>query len=323
MSLPEAVLAGAFLKSDGQMIVVGDHRQMPPILAHGWTGERKRTTSAYQPYRSVFEYLLDRGCPTVRLDESFRLHRVLAAFLATHIYRRDGIAFHSQREDVLASVPSDADPYIWAALRSDYPTVIIEHNEADSQQYNRLEEELAAPLIAAAEDLGLNGAEGIGIVVPHRAQKVALRQRFPTLAAADAIDTVERFQGGERDLIIVSATASDPSYVLAEAGFLLNLNRLNVAISRPKRKLIVIASSTIFRLLTDDLDLFDDAMLWKHLRYDPLLTPLWEGRRAGHTVRMFGRHCGHAVVLDAPVIAPQAAAVMSPTQRRERRKEAW
>ncbi len=323
MSLPEAVLAGAFLKPDGKMIVVGDHRQMPPILAHGWTGERKRTSGAHQPYRSVFEYLLDRGCPSVRLDESFRLHRVQAAFLAAHIYQRDGIAFHSRREDLLAQVSSNADPYVGAALRSDYPIVIIEHNEANSQQYNRLEEELAAPLIAAAEALGLNGVEGIGIVVPHRAQKAALRQRFPSLAAADAIDTVERFQGGERDLIIVSATASDPSYVLSEASFLLNLNRLNVAISRPKRKLIVIASSTIFRLLTDDLELFDDAMLWKHLRYDPLLTPLWDGQRAGHTVRVFGQHCGHAVVLDAPVIAPSAAAVPSAARRRERRKEAW
>ena len=70
--------------------------------------------------------------------------------------------------------------------------------------------------------------------MPHRAQKAALRAQFPGLAAGDAIDTVERYQGGERDVILVSATASDPAYVLAEAEFLLNMNRLNVAISRPR-----------------------------------------------------------------------------------------
>lgn len=321
MSLPEAVLAGAFLKPDGQMIVVGDHRQMPPILAHGWKKERTRAATAHAPYRSVFEYLLERGCPSVRLDESFRLHRVHAAFLATHIYQRDGIAFHSRQERVLAALPPTDDSYVTAALRSDYPTVIIEHTEAESQQHNRLEEELAVPLITAAEALGLNGADGIGIVVPHRAQKAALRRRFPALAAADAIDTVERFQGGERDVIIVSATASDPSYVLAEAGFLLNLNRLNVAISRPRRKLIVIASSTIFRLLTDDLDLFEHALLWKHLRYDPALIQLWQGRRAERLVRIFGRHCGHTVALEPPMTSlPELNAART---RRERKKEAW
>ena len=42
LSLPAAVLAGAPLKEDGQAIVVGDHRQMPPILAHDWKHEPRR-----------------------------------------------------------------------------------------------------------------------------------------------------------------------------------------------------------------------------------------------------------------------------------------
>lgn len=63
-----------------------------------------------------------------------------------------------------------------------------------------------------------------------------MRQRFPQLAELNAIDTVERFQGGERDIIIVSATASDPDYVLAEADFLLSLNRLNVALWRAREE---------------------------------------------------------------------------------------
>ena len=74
------------------------------------------------------------------------------------------------------------------------------------------------------------------------------------MAVHDSIDTVERFQGGERDVIIVSATASDPDYVLAEADFLLNLNRLNVALSRPRKKLIVVASRSVINLLVSDLD---------------------------------------------------------------------
>src|SRR5207244_10207896 len=102
------------------------------------------------------------------------------------------------------------------------------------------------------DELHLDPQDGLGVVVPHRAQRAALKELFPDLAAAGAIDTVERFQGGERDLVVVSATASDPEFVLAEARFLLNPNRLNVALSRPRKKLILInrrRSSASFRLI--------------------------------------------------------------------------
>ena len=105
----------------------------------------------------------------------------------------------------------------------------------------------------------------------------------------DSIDTVEKFQGGERDVIIVSATASDPDFVLAEADFLLNINRLNVALSRPRMKLIVIASQSVVDLLTSDLDVFQNAVLWKQLyhRYTPDL--LYEGSQNGTRLWVRGK----------------------------------
>ena len=93
-------------------------------------------------------------------------------------------------------------------------------------------------------------------------------------------------------MIVVSATASDPDYILSEADFLLNPNRLNVALSRPRRKLIVIASGTLLRLLTSDPDLFEQATLWKRLRYAFASAPLWAGARAGTAVRVFGAPAG-------------------------------
>src|SRR5262249_31159669 len=104
-----------------------------------------------------------------------------------------------------------------------------------------------------------------------------------------AIDTVERFQGGERDLIVVSATASDPEFVLAEARFLLDPNRLNVAFSRPRKKLIVIGSTTIFRLVPPDMEVFEHALLWKRLRYDFSGDLFGEGDIEGVACRVSGR----------------------------------
>jgi superfamily I DNA and/or RNA helicase len=58
------------------------------------------------------------------------------------------------------------------------------------------------------------------------------------------IDTVERLQGAERDVVLFSITTSDPDHVTSE--FLNNPNRFNVAITRARHKLIVVGSRTFF-----------------------------------------------------------------------------
>jgi superfamily I DNA and/or RNA helicase len=289
MNLPEALLAASFLDHNGQMIVVGDHRQMPPILAHNWETEERRTLQEAQPYRSVFEFLRDRGFSCVALDQSFRLHRVQAEFLRQHVYARDGIRLHSTRERLLPQAQF-SDPFVSAVLDPHYPIVVVEHQERGSQQLNDLEVELASRLIRACLDtLRLSASDGLGVVVPHRAQKAALARQFPDLAAARAIDTVERFQGGERDVIVVSATASDPAYVLQEASFLLNPNRFTVAISRPRLKLVILASSSVLRLIPGDLEQFENAVLWKRLRFEYAREQLWSGEVQGVGVTVHGR----------------------------------
>ncbi len=332
MNLPHALLAAGWLKPEGQVLIVGDHRQLAPILAYGWEQEEHLPHAGAKPYRSVFQYFLDAGFGRVALNESFRLHSTQAAFLQANIYRQDGIQFHSRQQKRLpdlrltlddgelnlskqsstfanshASQPSipltrnsqpatrnlltDHRPpttdhpassivnFVRATLDPDYPIVVIEHNEAGSQQYNPVEVELLTPLImAATKELGLDGVNGIGVVVPHSAQKAILRDRFPALAKVNAIDTVERFQGGERDLIIVSTTASDPDYVAAEAEFLLSPNRFNVALSRPRCKLIVITSRSVLQFVSARLELFEQAQLWKRLAAVCGEQPLWTGR---------------------------------------------
>jgi hypothetical protein len=289
LSLPAAVLAGAPLRDEGQAIIVGDHRQMAPILAHDWDHEPRRGAQDTRIYASTFETLRDRGFPVIGLDRSFRLHHATAAFLEDHVYADDEVGFHSLNDALLPEC-GGLSGHVAVALAPEYPVVVIEHAEHQSLKRNDTEIAILTPIIEAARDrIGLDAEDGIGVVVPHRAQRAALRALFPDLATAGAIDTVERFQGGERDLIVVSATASDPEFVLAEARFLLNPNRLNVALSRPRKKLIVIGSSTIFRLVPPDMQVFESALLWKRLRYEFSADVLWEGEIGGIGVRVSGR----------------------------------
>jgi superfamily I DNA and/or RNA helicase len=58
------------------------------------------------------------------------------------------------------------------------------------------------------------------------------------------IDTVERLQGAERDIVLFSVTTSDPDYL--DSLFLNNPNRFNVAITRARHKLVVVGSAAFF-----------------------------------------------------------------------------
>jgi CRISPR/Cas system-associated exonuclease Cas4 (RecB family) len=281
MGTAEALTAAAFLREDGQFIAIGDHRQMPPILSHAWDQESRRDLNHSKPHLSIFELLRELGFTTTALDESFRLPEEIADFLREHIYAEDGIDYRSKNRDRLKST-TEIDGWVKAALEPDYPLIVVEHSESNSQQSNEFEAMLIEELtIVAISRLGLDAKEGIGIVVPHRAQKYLLRERLPELA--DSIDTVERFQGGERDLIIVSATVSDRDFAQLESGFLLEPRRSTVAISRPKKKLIVIASSTVFGLIPTDLDEYENGALWKQLRHKCKYT-LWEGNVNGYSL---------------------------------------
>jgi superfamily I DNA and/or RNA helicase len=282
MGLAEALTAAAFLRADGQFIAVGDHRQMPPILAHAWDAEGRRDLKRARVFLSVFEYLQALGFPRVALDRSFRIPEEVADFLRRHVYAADQIDFRSSNRTRLEKCEGLDEGWLRAALAPEHALVVVEHDEEGSQQSNEFEAALVEQLArAASEGLGLDARTGLGVVVPHRAQKALLAARLPHLA--ESIDTVERFQGGERDLVVVSATVSDREFADSESDFLLEPRRLTVAVSRPKRKLVVVASRALFDLIPQDLDAYERGSLWKRLRRETART-LFDGRVNGHRV---------------------------------------
>jgi hypothetical protein len=297
MNLPEACMAALPLRPDGQLIIVGDHRQMPPIVQHGWATERRRTFQEYRAYASLFEILLERQppAPIVRFAESFRLHRDIARFLRDEIYIRDGIAYHSRRSDTLAAV-AYADDFLAGVLAPQHPLIVVVHEESGSQSLNQYELGLISPILRAlAEQHGLDATDGLGVVVPHRAQRAALKEALPTMLALldgdldeSAVDTVERFQGGERTAILVSATESDPDYLRSAGEFLLDPRRLNVALSRAKQKLILVAARAVFTQFSTDEQIFAHTQIWKNLLRRACTTLLWQGERDGVRVQVWG-----------------------------------
>jgi len=79
----------------------------------------------------------------------------------------------------------------------------------------------------------------IGVISPFRAQVALLREVLAGTGVT--VDTVERYQGGERDVVVISFVRCRGT------GFVFDDRRLNVAMTRARRKLILVAHPELFR----------------------------------------------------------------------------
>jgi hypothetical protein len=212
--------------------------------------------------------------PAERLCESHRCHSIVARFLKEWVYEKDQIDFHSNQKETLTLSKPQTDG-LNIVFEPENVFVLIVHDEAASFQSNLTEALIVNALVRCVPP------ETVGVITPHNAQKGLLKNMLSEGYSETRVDTVERYQGGEADFIIISSTVSDPDYVRSESDFLLNLNRINVAISRMKKKIIIIASRSIFEFMPQDAKDYDKAILWRGIsqtvRYTANSPPHWAG----------------------------------------------
>jgi hypothetical protein len=272
----------AALRTKGQVIVAGDHLQMPPIHSLDPPAGAEHLVSSIQ------KYLIRRfGVKEQKLLVNYRSNRDLVDFAKTLGYPAELTAFSPKKDiqligsldEALKTLGSDipsSDAYKILLDPSKRVAALI-HDDPISSQANEIEAGLVAGLayclrqcMAKELDTGAGGTKtkvndedffdrGIGIVTPHKAQKAlvvrALLKLFPSAdpqKVYDCVDTVERFQGGERQTIIVSFGVGDTDIIEGEEAFLLQMERTNVAVSRAMAKCIVLMPKALAYHLPSD-----------------------------------------------------------------------
>jgi DNA replication ATP-dependent helicase Dna2 len=273
LTIPAILGALRFAK---RFILVGDEKQLPPLvlskeaadegLSISLFSEMKQRDEAYkQSHPSAVS-----ACVPLRVQ--YRMHRQISNFASETFYHGLLIPDPSVANRVLKlKGPTPTDPSIKRAINPGCPLVFLDvrsKQENGATKSSNAEARVVREVVAELLRQGVPEAD-IGIIAPYRAQVANLRRHLfsdhqasgwqaLTTDSPLSIDTVDRFQGGERMVIIMSfATTTAPVADSLQHDFLTNPHRLNVALTRAQRKLILVgcapalARLSIFqRLLT-------------------------------------------------------------------------
>ena len=209
------------LRSD-RWLFFGDHRQLPPVVT---TADADRAAAT-----SVFEHLHEHYGSSL-LDTTYRMNEGVCRLVSDTFY--DGML---RSADVAASrqLPFVPGGRLDEVLTPDEPVVWLRLDHRQPGQRTTEEANAVADLV---EDLMRRHgvpAEEIAVIAPFRAQvrlmQSAIQKKQLTGADGLTVETVERIQGQEREVVILSLAAGDPAESKKRGAFHLSLNRLNVAL---------------------------------------------------------------------------------------------
>jgi superfamily I DNA and/or RNA helicase len=237
----------------GQRIVLaGDHHQLPPTV--------KSEQAAREGLReTLFEKCIQRQPNTARmLTTQYRMHEQIMGFSSQKFYGGQLVPHASVRHASLEAydlrfAPDLPVEFIDTAGCAYQEVAIPEsRSTANPEEAHLLLERLAqllAPYDAAEHDEQQHTPLSIGVIAPYRAQINYLKDAIEDSEVLNglllqrrlSVGTVDSFQGQERDIIAITLTRSNPQ---GEIGFLSDIRRMNVGMTRARRKLLLVGDSS-------------------------------------------------------------------------------
>ena len=228
--------AFAAISQGDMMIIIGDDKQLPPV------------SQMNKPISSLLEIAqstLTRNNLQSQLTRDLRLQYRMRPEICDLI----DLSFYGRKLETAKAVHGRSRPYtnikpIQPAqlnLILD-PTITIGVIDVEGVEeyrgtstYNLANLEVDLRLLKALKSTGINDNQ-FGLITPYKEQQRVLAK---TLGSGNIIGTVDSFQGQERDIIILDLVRANPQH---EVGFTLQPKRLNVALSRAREKLIIVAN---------------------------------------------------------------------------------
>ncbi|MDG2011903.1 MAG: AAA domain-containing protein, partial [Pirellulaceae bacterium] len=219
-----------------RVILAGDHCQLPPTILSREASEAGLKTSLMERVINLY------GSEVTRmLEVQYRMHDHIMNFSAQQFYDEKLVGDASVISHLLCDLPD-----VVASELTSNPVLFIDtagagwEEEIEPEGLSRMNVREAELILKYTQELVAAGLspKQIAVIAPYAAQARFLR-RQNTLQDLE-IDTVDGFQGREKEAVLISLVRSNPK---GEVGFLAETRRMNVALTRARRKLIVVGDS--------------------------------------------------------------------------------
>lgn len=219
-----------------RLVLAGDHCQLPPTVV---SPEAMAGGFAVSLFERLIELL--GSAAARRLERQYRMHEAIMGFSSAEFYDGALVADEAVRGHRLCDLPGVA-----CNALTDTPIEFVdtagagydEELEPDGESRRNVQEaEVVMARVGALVAAGV-AAEQIAVISPYAAQVRHLRERLELPALE--VDSVDGFQGREKEAIVISTVRSNPR---GEIGFLGELRRMNVAMTRARRKLLIVGDS--------------------------------------------------------------------------------
>ncbi|KAG7579705.1 P-loop containing nucleoside triphosphate hydrolase [Arabidopsis thaliana x Arabidopsis arenosa] len=235
-------------------VLVGDPQQLPATVISKAAG-----TLLYS--RSLFERFQLAGCPTLLLTVQYRMHPQIRDFPSRYFYQgrlKDSESISSAPDEIYYKDPV-LRPYLFFNISHGR-----ESHRGGSVSYENVDEArfcvgVYMHLQKTLKSLGA-GKVSVGVITPYKLQLKCLKHEFGNALGQDElkeiyINTVDAFQGQERDVIIMSCVRASGHGV----GFVSDIRRMNVALTRARRALWVMGNASALMKSEDWAALITDA----------------------------------------------------------------
>ncbi|WP_234697100.1 IGHMBP2 family helicase [Nitrosophilus alvini] len=223
-----------------KFVIAGDHKQLPPTVV---------SKNASKLEKSLFEMMMEqRGEFSKMLRVQYRMHENIMGFSNIEFYEGKLIADESVKKHTLEDFKLKEAEIFKDILDPSLPLVFVDTSKMDaleslperSTSYeNKTEALIASKLVEELIDMGLDETQ-IGVISPYLSQVKRIKQLLREREIKTEVKSVDGFQGREKEAIIISFVRSNKE---GKIGFLKDIRRLNVAITRAKRKLICIGNA--------------------------------------------------------------------------------
>jgi len=229
------------LRYSKRLVLAGDHCQLPPTVIASEAASGGLATS-------LMERLITDAASGVtlarQLDLQYRMHQQIMAFPSQTFYHASLLAHPTVANHLLCDLPG-----VQATELTSIPVYFIDTAGADHQEtqeadgesrFNEGEAQIVQRKITQLCEAGLPAAQ-ISVISPYSAQVRLLRERLTEFVEQGLeIGSIDGFQGRENEAVIISLVRSNAD---GEIGFLADIRRMNVALTRARRSLLVIGDS--------------------------------------------------------------------------------